>query len=129
MNQDADIEAQKSNAVDPLIDQPVVDPSPMVTSNEGSPLDQPDFDPSNPPLRRMRTSLTSRRRAAEMQVVDTCKKYYLKQLGELFYSLGWIGYLTLCYFLPDIFNGERDPDCTMNTALANAMFGWVLCGI
>lgn len=36
--------------------------------------------------------------------------------------------LTIFYYMPDIFGGERDPDCTMKTAYSNAMFGWVLLG-
>ena len=39
-----------------------------------------------------------------------------------------VGYFTICYFLPAIFGDERDSDCTMNTALSNALFGWVLVG-
>ena len=37
-------------------------------------------------------------------------------------------YFTFCYFMPDIFGAERDPECTMRTAFSNAMFGWVLVG-
>ena len=35
----------------------------------------------------------------------------------------------MSYYLPDIFGGERDPLCSMNVALSNAMFGWVLVGL
>ena len=38
-----------------------------------------------------------------------------------------LGFTTM-YTLPDILGGERDVDCTMRTAFANAMFGWVICG-
>ena len=37
-----------------------------------------------------------------------------------------VGYFTICYYLPDIFGGERDPECLMRTGFANAMFGWVI---
>lgn len=37
-------------------------------------------------------------------------------------------WFTVIYFLPDILGGEREADCTMRTAFANAMFGWVICG-
>ena len=33
------------------------------------------------------------------------------------------------YYLPDILEGKRDPNCHMNTAFANAMFAWVLMGL
>ena len=32
------------------------------------------------------------------------------------------------YELPNILGGEREKDCEMRTAFANAMFGWVICG-
>lgn len=37
-----------------------------------------------------------------------------------------VGYLTVCYFLPNIIGGERNADCTMRTGFANAMFGWCI---
>eukprot|EP00354_Favella_ehrenbergii_P003458 CAMPEP_0170467698 /NCGR_PEP_ID=MMETSP0123-20130129/11186_1 /TAXON_ID=182087 /ORGANISM="Favella ehrenbergii, Strain Fehren 1" /LENGTH=196 /DNA_ID=CAMNT_0010734143 /DNA_START=45 /DNA_END=635 /DNA_ORIENTATION=+ len=84
---------------------------------------------AGPPLRRMRTSLVSRRRMEEMQQQETHQKYLGMQVGELVWTILYIIVLTLAYFLPAIFGGDRDVDCQMNTALANGMFGWVLFGL
>lgn len=76
----------------------------------------------------MRTSLVNRRRLAEMQEREVCNKYLYQQVKDFIY-FGCISlYFTFIYFMPEIFGSERNANCTMNTALANAMFGWVLVG-
>lgn len=76
----------------------IVDNSPLV-----------DFN--NPPLRRMRTSLVSRRRLDEMREMEVCKQYLNKQVYEMIFSGLVIVYLTICYYLPDIFGGARNAEC------------------
>ena len=39
-----------------------------------------------------------------------------------------IAYLCVCYFVPTIFGATRDPECTMRTGYANAMFGMIVIG-
>jgi len=39
-----------------------------------------------------------------------------------------IGYFTFCWYMPEIFGGERHPDCLMRAGYANAMFGWCIIG-
>ena len=84
---------------------------------------------NNPPLRRMRTSLVNRRRLAEIQEREVCEKYLKMHIGDFVTQSLIILYFTICYFLPSIFGGSRDAECTMRTDLAIAMFGWVLCGL
>ena len=72
--------------------------------------------------------MVSRRRLAEMQEREVCAKYLKQQIGDLISSCLLVFALTIAYFLPNIFGGERDPECTMRTGFANAMFGWVLSG-
>ena len=43
-------------------------------------------------------------------------------------TLFYIICITIIYFLPNLFGGERNPDCKMNAALANGMFAWVVLG-
>ena len=76
----------------------------------------------------MRTSLVNRRRLAEMQEREVADKYLYKNVSDFIYYAAISLYFTFVYFMPDIFGSERNFDCTMNTALANAMFGWVLVG-
>jgi hypothetical protein len=76
----------------------------------------------------MRTSLVNRRRLAEMREQEVINMYVKKQTTEGMWSLIGMLYFTFCYFMPDIFGGERNPDCSANTALATAMFGWVVLG-
>ena len=47
-------------------------------------------------------------------------------MDEFLVNVGVIVYLTLLYYLPDFFGGERNSRCHMDVAFANAMFGWVL---
>ena len=64
----------------------------------------------------------------EMQQREVHQKYLNMQIYELAWTGIYIAGLTFFYFMPAIFGGERNAECEMNTALANAMFGWVLLG-
>ena len=44
------------------------------------------------------------------------------------WSVIGILYFTVCYYLPNIFGGDRNVDCSANTALAVGMFGWAVIG-
>ena len=81
---------------------------------------------AGPPLRRMTTSQVNRRRLEEMNQRETQQKYMQKHLGDFLWFSCLTAYYFVCYYLPDIFGGERDPNCKMRTAFANAMFGWTL---
>ena len=61
----------------------------------------------------------------ESEVVDM---YFNKQVAEGMWSVIGILYFTVCYYLPSIFGGDRNVDCSANTALAVGMFGWVVIG-
>lgn len=99
-------------------------PENQVTGNDSMPV----VDFNNPPLRRMRTSLVSRRRLDEMREMEVCKQYLNKQVYEMTFSALVIVYLTICYYLPDIFGGARNAECQADTAYAVGMFGWVIVG-
>ena len=44
-----------------------------------------EHDPTNQPVRRMRTSLVNRRRLADMHERETCRKYLWKHVGDLIF--------------------------------------------
>ena len=50
----------------------------------------------------------------------------LRVRKELLYLLSSILVLTVFYLMPDVFDGERNPECTMKAALSYATFAWVL---
>lgn len=57
---------------------------------------------------------------------DVCERYFTKEINDFSFSVGIIVYLSIIYYLPEIFDSSREANCKMDVAYANAMFGWVL---
>lgn len=54
-------------------------------------------------------------------IIDELKK-------ELVRTVSLLAALTFAYYIPEIFGGERDPECKMNTQLSNSMYAWAVAG-
>lgn len=63
-----------------------------------------------------------------IQQLDSAKKYVAQIGKDAFFNAILILYLVGCYYLNAGFMGERNPECLMRTALANAMFGEIVLG-
>ena len=76
----------------------------------------------------MRTSLVNRQQMENIAQIEVCRSHRNKQFKGLFWLTLVITYLCYAYYAPTVFGRERNPECEMKTAYANAMFAIYVLG-